>query len=48
MDPITCHPENCPEQYKNVYTSYKENGVGVPIVNASDMRDALGTLTLPF
>ncbi|KAJ9662429.1 hypothetical protein H2201_006138, partial [Coniosporium apollinis] len=41
VDPITCHPDNCPGQYKNIYTSYKENGVGVPVVNASDMRDAL-------
>jgi hypothetical protein len=42
INPITCHPDSCPEAYKNIYKSYEENGVGTPIVDGDSARTGLG------
>ena len=39
--PITAHPSSIPVEYKSQYTSYEENGSGVPIIDASTMKTFL-------
>ncbi|KIM93847.1 hypothetical protein OIDMADRAFT_136842, partial [Oidiodendron maius Zn] len=36
--PITAYPSSVPVEYKSQYTSYEENGSGVPIIDASTMK----------
>lgn len=36
--PITAHPSSIPEEYKSQYTSYEENGSGVPVADASTLK----------
>ena len=36
-NPITTHFDNVPEQYKELYNSYKENSHGTPILDKQSM-----------
>ena len=38
LAPVAVHPDNVPVGFKDIFTSYKENGSGVPIIDAATMR----------
>jgi versiconal hemiacetal acetate esterase len=44
--PVTLHYSNIPEELKNMYKSYGENAVGVPIIDKQTMTIFFGKL--PF
>ena len=38
--PMTAHPINIPEGYKDIYSSYEENAADVPLINKKGDGDA--------
>lgn len=38
MVPVTAHPTSIPSEYASQYTAYKDNGSGVPVIDAASMK----------
>ena len=39
LAPVTLHPENVPSQFQGEYSSYRENGDNVPVINKASMDE---------
>lgn len=38
LAPVTLHPDYVIPEYQEIYTSYWENGIGVPVMDSATMR----------
>jgi hypothetical protein len=43
INPITCHFDNAPAKYKDIYTSYTEHRTGAPFIDIRCLEAAFGS-----